>query len=105
MHTCTSPACGTTIEQGQRRRRGPGGATICNACYLRWHRAGRPADIPAPPEMSAAHARGLQRHAEANARASEARTLAQVYSPAEIAAHLGLTVATVNGYLRPETQC
>ncbi|MEV4806818.1 hypothetical protein AB0K18_43060 [Nonomuraea sp. NPDC049421] len=107
MHTCASPACRKSIQPGQRRRPGPDGQTICNPCYIRWHKAGRPADVPPPPEMSTGHARGLQRHAEAAARAEQARTLALVYSPEEIAAEMGLTVTTVNGYLRsrPEMAC
>lgn len=100
MHTCSSKPCGAAILPGQRRRTGPEGQTLCNPCYCRWHKAGRPTEVPPPPAISTGQARGRQRKAASDAAALDAQALAALYSPREIAERMGLTLPTVRGYLQ-----
>lgn len=67
----------------------------CNACYLRWLRAGKPDTVP-PPAMPS----NEQRTAQADEQANIARVLAALgRSVEDIAEDLGVSPRSVRRYL------
>ncbi|MFD8565061.1 hypothetical protein ACFV1N_48010 [Streptosporangium canum] len=94
LPTCKNAACGDTICKGTGRN------GLCGACYNRWHKAGRPEQVPPPTGRSGIQGMAEQRQVMAAIRKNEARRRFNLdQDEHEIAAALGVTVATVKGYL------
>ncbi|MBG0825860.1 hypothetical protein HS048_34825 [Planomonospora sp. ID91781] len=95
LPTCKNKECGGTIPKGAGRN------GLCGACYNRWHKAGRPEQVPPRSGRTPGQAMAERRQAMAAIRRAEAhRRFTVLHQDVEtIAEALEVTVATVKGYL------
>ncbi|MFG1754875.1 helix-turn-helix domain-containing protein [Streptosporangium sandarakinum] len=95
LPNCKNEACGDPIPKGTGRN------GLCGACYNRWHKAGRPEQVPPRSGRTPGQAMAEQRQALAAIRRAEARRRFTVLNQdvETIAKALKVTVPTVKGYL------